>query len=603
MARFRRLAVVVAAAAVLASGCANVPTVGRPTQVSGVSHQGQPSVQQIPPVPGPGNTVLAIVQGFIAASASFANHHAAAKAFLDASLQRTWNPSWAAAIVVRLNPKVSSKPAPVKLHGESALLATVTVTAHQVATISAVGRYYNSSASPVYKFQLARLGNQWRISRLPSPSSLLLLTQPDFQQVYQPRNLYVWTPSGQALVPEPVFAPQEGTSASAASVAQNLTMALLTSQAGSSWLGPDTVSRFPSGTRLLGSVDIDGQTATVNLGGAAARASPGQLQKMAAQLVVTLTSTSYSQPPVAKSVTLEVNGRVRPVGGRRVLELPRYAHLVPSAPEGLPLYFIARSGQLSELQPGTAPQPVQKPLDSSQHPFSLIAVSGGSQPQLAATMTTAGRCVIYYGALTRLSSLRHIAIPIPGGGPCTSVSWDSHGNIWVVANEAVWVLPPGGRQPTAVPLPPLPGGSASTRKVPSLYKVLSLAVAPDGVRVAMLIRYRHSTSQVALTAIGGTGAATAFSTAVTIGAGLTDPAALSWYDADHVIVLSQSQLYEVPVNGNASLPVGPATGAAQLTAAGPGQVATAGNGQILTSSGPNHSQQPAVKGTSPAYPG
>ncbi len=600
MARLRPLAAVAvaASAALLASGCANIPTVGRPTQVRGVSQPGQPSVQPVPPVPQANMNELDIVQGFIAASASFAHHHAAARAFLDPRLRRTWQPGWAAAIVVGLTPKVSGKLAgPVNLNGESALLATVTVTAHQVATISDAGRYLNSPASTMYKFRLARAGNQWRIISLPSPSSLLLLTQADFKEVYQPRNLYVWTPDLQALVPEPVFAPQEGTSASAASVAQNLIRALLTNQAQSSFMGSDTKSLFPRGTRLLGNVDVDGQTATVNLNRAAGRVSPARFKLMAAQLVVTLTSSSYAQPPVAGSVMLEVNGRVRPIDGRPVVGWHRFAHFVPTASHRLPMYFISKAGLISELRPGTLPQPVQKPLAIGQRPFGLIAVSGGSQPQLAATLSTARGCVIYYGSLTRLASLHHQAIPIPHSGPCTSVDWDRHGNIWAVASNAVWVLQPGGRQPIEVPRAPLPGGG------PPAYKVLSLSVAGDGVRAAMLIKNKNGTQQVALTAIGGSGTSISFSSAVITGPALTDPIALSWYDADHLVVLSQSQLYEVPVNGGALIPVGPAPGAVQVAAAGPGQVATAGGGVILTSSGPNESQQPAAKGTSPTYPG
>ncbi|MGH3398429.1 MAG: LpqB family beta-propeller domain-containing protein [Streptosporangiaceae bacterium] len=605
---------VAAAAALLASGCANIPTVGRPTQVKGIStEQGQPSVQPIPPVPAASMNELDIVQGFIAASASFAHKHAAARAFLEPKLQRTWQPGWAAAIVTGLIPKVSKEPnGPVNMNGESALLATVTVTAHQVATISDVGRYLNSPASTTYTFQLARVGNQWRITGLPSPSSLLLLTQADFQEVYQPRNLYVWTPSDQtsnqtsiqtatptttqALVPEPVFAPQEGTSATASSVAQNLIKALLANQAHTSWLGSDTESRFPRGTRLLGRVDVDGQTATVNLGGAAARASPPQFEQMAAQLVVTLTSKSYTQPPVARWITLEVNGRLRPIGGRPFVGLSHYAHLVPGFASGLPLYFIDSNGLVSELRPGTRAQPIQKPLATGQSPFSLIAVSGGSQPQFAGTLTTSRGCVIYYGGLTRLGSLAHQTIPIAHSGPCTSVDWDSHGNIWAVAGHAVWVLPPGSRQPTEVPLPQLPSG-----KLPR--EVLALSVAPDGVRAALLIRNKNSPPQVALTAIGGSGVNITFSSAITIGSGLADPVALSWYDADHVMALSRSQLYEVPINGSTPIPAGPAPNARSVTAAGPGQVATAGSGVILTSTGPNQSQQPAAKGTSPTYPG
>jgi hypothetical protein len=597
VARPRTLAAAAVAAALLASGCANIPTVGRPTQVTGVSEQGLPSVQPVPPVPHDGMTERAIVQGFIAASASFAHHHAAARAFLDSKLQQTWKPGTAAAVVAGLTARVSRSLGPVIGNGQATLRGTVTVTAHQVATISDVGRYINSPASTVYKFHLTRAGKQWRITSLPSPSSLLLLTQADFKEVYQPRNLYVWTPDLQALVPEPVFAPEEGTSASASSVAENLIKALLTNTAQSSFLGSDTRSLFPRGTRLLGNVDVDGQTATVNLNRAAGRVSAARFQQMAAQLVVTLTSNSYAQPPVAGSVTLEVNGRVRPIDGRPVVGWHRFAHLVPTASHRLPMYFISKAGLVSELQPGTLPQPVQKPLAIGQRPFGLIAVSGGRQPQLAGTLTTARGCVIYYGSLTRLGSLHHQAIPIPHSGPCTSVDWDRHGNIWAVASNAVWVLQPGGRQPIELPRPPLPGGG------PPAYKVLSLSVAGDGVRAAMLIKNKDGTQQVALTAIGGSGTSIAFSSSIITGPALTDPIALSWYDADHLVVLSRSQLYEVPVNGGALIPVGPAPGAVQVAAAGPGQVATAGGGVILTSSGPNENQQPAAKGTSPTYPG
>jgi hypothetical protein len=589
-----------AVAAVLASGCANIPVQGRPSEVTGDGQQGHLNLQVVPPVPHPGMTENAIVRGFVAASASFANHFAAARAFLDPQLQRNWQPGYAAAVVTGLTSH-SARAGPIRVKGQPVLRGTVTLTAHQVATISDVGRYVTTPASAVYKFKLARVDKLWRITALPSLSTLLL-TQFDFQEDYQPRNLYDWTPDHRSLVPEPVFAPQEGSSATASFVARELVSGLLTNQAQSSWLGPDTTSEF-RGVKLLG-LDVDDQTATVDLGGAAARLSkkdPTDFKRLAAQLVVTLTSTSYSQTAVAGAVTLEVDGRVRPIGGRSVIEHSRYRSLVPNPPSGRPLYFIGKSGQVSELRPATKPQPIQKPLATGQRPFSLIAVSGGSGPQFAGVMNTAKSCDIYYGSISRLGSLHRLPIPIPGSGPCTSLSWDSHGNIWAVTSQsAVWVVPAGSRQPAEVVLPALPVPPSG--KPPPSYKVLALNVAPDGVRVAMLIKIKKRT-QVALTAIGGKGTSAAFSSTITIGQDVSQPIALSWYDAYHVMVLAGNQLYELPVNGGQAVPAGPATGATMMTAAGLGQVATAGNGVILTSSGPNQSQQPATEGTDPTYPG
>jgi hypothetical protein len=585
-------------AAVLASGCANVPTEGHATEVTGDGQQGHYNLQSVPPVPHPGMSENAIVQGFIAASASFVNGHAAARAFLDDQLQGSWRPGPAAAVVTGLTAR-ATRFGPVTRDGQPALLGTVTVTAHQVATISDVGRYVTTPTSAVYKFRLARVDKLWRITALPSRSTLLL-SQFDFKEDYQPRNLYFWTPDHRSLVPDPVFAPQEGSSASPSSVVLELVRGLLTNQAQSSWLGPDTRSQLRR-VKLLG-VDVDDQTAIVDLGGPGARVGSQQFKQLAAQLVVTLTSTSYSQSAVAAAVTLEVDGRVRPIDGHSVIYHSRYRSLVPNPPSGMPLYFIAKSGQVSELRPGTAPQPIQKPLTSGQRPYSLIAVSGGSRPQFAGAMNTARGCDIYYGSITRLGSLHRLPIPIPHSGPCTSLSWDSHGNIWAVTSQtAVWVVPPGSRQPTELPLPALP--TPPSGAPPPSYKVLDLSVAPDAVRVAMLIKIKKGPQRVALTAIGGSGTSAAFSSTITIGDDISQPIALSWYDAYHVMVLAGNQLYELPVNGGLAIPAGPATGATMMTAAGLGEVATAGNGVILTSSGPNQSQQPATKGTDPTYPG
>jgi hypothetical protein len=590
------LAAALAATATLA-GCATVPTTGRPELVKGVSQPGQPNVQPIPPLPQPGVDEQETVQGFIAASASFADHHAVARMYLDPRLRRTWRPSWAAAVVSGVTSKVSS-PSSLqgRSNGQSFASATVTVTAQQLATISAVGRYDSSPAQSVFVFKLEKSGDQWLITSLPRTSSLLL-TQADFEQVYEPRNLYLWSASRPYLVPYPVFAPQETADASPANVAGNLVTALLTDQAQASWLGPDTTSAFPRGTRLRG-VTFDGSVATVNLGGAATSAGQGQLRAMDAQLVVTLTSTSYSQTPLARYVTLEVNGRPRTIDRQHQLGLAHYQRLVPGwTPRNPSLYFVNLAGEVSELSPGASQaQALQRPLSTWQHPFRQIAVSGGSHPQLAATITTAKGCVIYYGPLSRLTDLRHRAIPLSGRTGCTSVSWDSDGNIWVVANQAIWVMTPSSRQPIEVPRPPVTGSNPT-------YKVLSMRVAPDGVRAALLIEAPGGTREVVLTGISGSGSDISFTSGVTVGANVSGPTALSWYDPDYLLVLAQSQLYEVPVNGGAVVPVGPATGAGSITAAGPGQIATGGGGQILTSSGPDQNLQPVAKGSSPTYPG
>jgi hypothetical protein len=283
--------------------------------------------------------------------------------------------------------------------------------------------------------------------------------------------------------------------------------------------------------------------------------------------------------------------------GRQVLQPDLFQPLIPGYRQPRsPLYFLDSSGGTSELVPGEdKPRVVQRPRAKEQPPFSIIAVSPSGDSQFAGAVKTSSGCVIYYGALGTDAALPHAKIT--GAGPCTSLSWDSQGNIWAVADQSVWVVPAGARQPMNVALPPLRGIRP--------WRVLALRVAPDGVRAAILLqRPGGGPRTLALTAISGSGASIVFTAAITVGASVTDPTALSWYDPDHLLVLSRSQLYEVPANGGAAIAVGGVSvSTTSVTAMGPGQVATESGGHVLTSTGPDENQEPVAKGTSPAYPG
>ena len=73
--------------------------------------------------------------------------------------------------------------------------------------------------------------------------------------------------------------------------------------------------------------------------------------------------------------------------------------------------------------------------------------------------------------------------------------------------------------------------------------VSQLRVAPDGVRVAMIVHGPGwNGNHLLLAAIGQTpGGAPTLGSTVSIGTDVRHPAQLTWYDADHLIVLSRSQ--------------------------------------------------------------
>ena len=580
--------------ALLLCACAAVPgsgsvQAGKAALTVGGQNPGFLQLIAVPPKPG--WTAVQVVEGFLAASASFANGHAIAREYLDPAKRRTWDPGWAVTVVGA--PKVGQA---IKFahnvgvpnnQGEK-----VPVTGEKLATLSDRGQYRGTTGSSTYSFRLFKIAGEWRID---NPPSRLLLTESDFKRVYTPRNLYYLAKGDQALVPDPVFVPLQATSAT---LAYKLATALLQRPKG--WL-TDGVSAAVTGARLLGATLNDG-TATINLGGKAVQAGPAQLSYMISQLVWTLAGHSYGASAV-QSVQLEINGhpRLPPAslsGGRLALS-------VPEAPADQPLYSLAATGavqQRTRLAP--VPRPVPGEVGEGRVPLSSIAVSPAPSSERYLAGLSPSRQVVYYGPIRRGGKLSTWSVP---GGGVTSMSWDVRGNLWVAAPNGVWMLPPpadsGKRKAVRLDLG-LPNGSV----------VSQLRVAPDGVRFAMIVHepgwHGH---RLLLAAIGkAPGPGPALGPSVPIGTELRHPPSqLTWYDADHLVVLSQSrtagrQLWEVPVNGGTSTALVTESGTQSITAAGPANPMAAGlaRGQLALESNLNGTWMPQ-RGTagSPVYPG
>lgn len=597
---------VTAAAAVAAAvtGCAAVPTGGPVQQVgtglAGVSQE-QDYSQPIPVPPGSGWSPTEIVDGFLAASASFASNHAVAQEYLDPTARRSWRPGWAVT-VVSTTPNASIVPAPKEVTGNSAsgqpdgdALARVEVTGQPVATLTGTGQYLVSSGpptKPIY-FSLLRVDGQWRIDDLPS--SPLLLTEADFQRVYQARNLYYLAPSARTLVPDSVFVPLEATNTE---LATGLVNALLQDPAG--WLNGAATTAFPAGSSQIGQVKIIGPNATVNLGGRAAAASPGQREQMGAQLVWTLTSG----PTGIHSVELEINGRPQQIMGNQYQLQQTYHAWVPVQPAASTLYFIGSSGAVEQIpgggqpasgQPGHATSVVGEAGSAAAPDLSSIAVSPDGR--WLAGISADGSSV-YTADLSHGGALRMWKSP---SGSCTSLSWDSQGDLWIAAGGDLWLMQPGSGSASQVGLTALPPAD----------NVTDFRVAPDGVRAAMIVTTASGT-QVQLAAITHSGPSAWVGQPVTLGAGIADPEALSWYGTDNVIVMSGgaagAQLDEVPLNGGQPTAIAAAPGAVSMTATSPGQIGSSvalglSGGQIMVSAGLGAFQPTRAVGRAPAYPG
>jgi Lipoprotein LpqB beta-propeller domain len=578
------------------AGCAAVPISGvaQPMPVS--SGEAQQFVQPLPP---PGPTAKSpgpdVVNGFLHASASFAVDPAAARAYLAPGYK--WHPAGTVTIVSADNlvfsPPTHIPPAVSGLSDEE----QVAVTGQRIATIDRSGQYsYQPGQATKFTFTLARFHGTLLITQLPA-NAQLLLTQSDFQEVFQPHNLYFYAanayPSG-ALVPDPVYAPVQGpNSALSTTVAGSLVNALINDRV--SWLAGPTTTEFPAGTTLLRPVTIINQTAWVDLGGKADTANTGQLDLMNAQLWATLTSSAYS-PAVAAKVEMTIDGKVPP-------NLTNSPDAVPSAGSAISgaqkLYFasgrVVKQLQLPHSLPSLVPGVAQL---GSPAGISGLAVTGPGADEIAVAVPEANGCLVRTGSLSSGSTYHGVPISLPGG-PCTSLSWANDLSLWAVTKLGIFVLRVGSSEAVQVNLPTsLPAGS----------RVLTLRMAPDAVRAALLVRTGTRTQlYVSAVRIGDKGIS--FGQAIPVGTDLASkgPSAVSavtWYNPYFLLAVSGSRIYQVPLTGGplangqsewlptATLPLDVQTLTAAGSQAGPELVVGTASGTVYTSSAPYFSWTP-----------
>jgi len=451
-------------------------------------------------------------------------------------------------------------------------------------------------------------GKQWRIVHPPKNR---MLTQPDFAQVYKPQDLYFFDSTGQVLVPDAVFVP---TGTSSTSLATNLVTALLANPQ-PVWLQnqgsptPPAVTAFPPHSRAKDiDVTVDGTTATVNLTGAAASAGPAVRQQMAAQLVWTLTGQPGS-PPGIQAVQLEFNGKPwtpgtpSPCPGTSgqspALKQAMYECMNPYPLFASSAFYYVANGQAwsrcaSEAQVTTGSVGLIFPVFSRNGavalnhgctssvqatsqaglpgqprtvpPLSMVAVSPDGK-YLAGVGLGGNTVTVWASGATKPYS----TVPLRG---VTAISWDRRDYLWAAHGDTTTMIlqtSSSNSNHSAIPNYFPPGG-----------KILGLSIAPDGVRVAAIVQ-TASGSEVELAAIDsgtpGPGQSanplqrTSIGLPVQLGPNVPNPIALTWYDADDLLVLDgagdQTSLWEVPVDGQ------PAT---ELPGVLPGAISITANG-------------------------
>jgi hypothetical protein len=594
-------------AAFLAAGCVSIQS-GGPVKSLPITQQqdaqNQPYLQFQPSPPRSGWSPKQIVEGFLTASASLGDDGQVAREYLTAPASKTWKRSWSAIVYSKgpnvSNPAYESTPVPVKSTSTKSSgkkspqptakdKATVTITGTVQANLSGYGSYavplaQNAAAGSAENptFTLVKEGGQWRIE---DPPVELLLTSDSFQNDYQLRNLYFFDPTGQYLVPDPVYVPVQAN----ASLMNGLVHDLIDPPHDWLWYGTATSTAFPPGTTMPSDVTLDGVTAVVNLGGAIAKARKSVLEQVSGQLLATLSGAGQSGQTV-KSIEVEINGNI-PDGS---LDNPVQLQSRFKAPTGSTanFYYLDKTGNLVG-KAGLSGKAVR--LSHLGSGFTQLAVSPDGKYVAALN----GNGDLYTGTTTGKLVKR-------SGGGYLSISWDLNDELWATTDDEIMMLPGAGLA-AAAPVQVDVVNSDGASDVSGPYTAMK--VAPDGVRVAVIVgsgqlrfgaisrqqgaRPTQVTYEIRLSPFS-------VSTETTVFTGV------SWYGPDDVIALAEPgpAVTEYPVNGGTATSI-PADGQMESISASSGYPLLAGqaNNQIAADVSLSGSWMAFNTGASPVYPG
>ncbi|QGN32137.1 LpqB family beta-propeller domain-containing protein [Microlunatus sp. Gsoil 973] len=269
------------------TGCVSVPTTGSVEQADTGTRRGNNRPEVVPKPPVQNASPRVIIDGFLLAMSRYQPGYQIAKQFLTADARARWRPE--DKITIYNNPKYDSTE------------SNVVLSMSRVGEVGADGSYSTRSGELTQDFAMQKdAKGQWRIS---NPPDGLLISDTSFSATYASYNLYFFDPQFRTLVPDPIYLPTDGQTATA------LVQALLRGPTAS--LRPAVTSAFPRTS--LSSVPIVDGLAQISLGNPATSLKDEQLSQMAAQIAWTLSQIDDSGP---RGFRLTVNGTTLRVPGQ-----------------------------------------------------------------------------------------------------------------------------------------------------------------------------------------------------------------------------------------------------------------------------------------------
>ena len=438
----RWVGVVAACLALLVSGCVAVPTSGPVERHSAAPQQANPGVEIAPVPPAREASPGLIVEGFLHAMATYQEGYSVARQFLTSAASEQWRPETGVEIYAGGSPPQVSD-------------SGVVLTAPLIGRLDAAGTFTPASTQYHHEFGLVRYSDgQWRIAQPPRG---LLISQSLFSSTWVRADICFWDITGTVLVPDPRFV-QKGTLGMTASVRALLQGPSATSEA---------AYRSPLVARLdvaAVSLNVNG-TADVDLTGDVDRLNAEARRRLAAELVWSLTSLEG-----VTGVRVRGNGTLWDLGGSSgIVTTADFSQAAPALPSSSDQVFVVRGGVLSRLGWNT---PVAEAQVVAPSVTRLGPISARADGQEVAAVSDAGTKV-------RLIAVREgTARVLLSGQGLTSVRFTRQGELLVVTDgvrgDRLRLVRDAHQAP--IDAAGLPTG-----------RIRSLAVAPDGVRVALVI--------------------------------------------------------------------------------------------------------------------
>lgn len=442
----RRGAVLAAAVLVLLGGCSTVPTSSAPVQITQAPPRADTPVGIEPLSPEAGATPEEVVRGFLDAAASTVRGHPVAREHLAPEPQGSWSDDAGITLLGADYATVTTD------------AGTVRVTGELVGTIDQRGGF-TVGGQEVYEqeFRLEQVDGEWRIT---DPPDGLLMLEPDFERLYERRDLYFLDPTGQRVVPDPRYL--------ISGEAQPTVLVERLLAGPSAGLAAGVVNEL-EGAALGSTVTVSAQAVTVDLTGIA-DAPPARLGGLSAQLVWTLGQLSS-----VRSVEVLADGDpLRLEGAPSVQTLDTWTALDPdAAPVDAVGHFLVDGALWTATE---VPAPAPGPAGEGAHGLSSAAVatdpSTGELTQMVGVTRRDGEATLltgtYGGELTPV--LPSSSLTVPTVAPARQ-------EFWLVRDGSTVVRVPAGGPPQAVNAVTLPG----------LGRATALQLSPDGVRAAVVV--------------------------------------------------------------------------------------------------------------------